>query len=73
MKLTPQQERVLNHLKKNKTIQPLEAWVELGIYRLSDVIFKLRTVHDINIETKPTTTLNRFKEKVSFATYVLKD
>lgn len=71
MKLAPQQERVLNHLKKHGTIQPLEAWQELAVYRLSAVIFQLRAVHGFKIKTKQTTTLNRYAEKVSFATYKL--
>ena len=68
--MTPQQTRVLKHLQVKGTIQPLEAWTDLGIYRLSDVIYKLREFY--NIETKPTSTLNRYKEKVSYATYIFK-
>lgn len=71
-KMTPQQKRVLKHLEKHGSIEPLVALSQLGIYRLSDVIFKLRTEHNIEIETKMTNGLNRFQERVKFATYVLK-
>lgn len=71
MNLTPQQQRVLNFLKKNGSINPLQSLMELSVYRLSDVIFKLRTDHNIKIKTKMTTSLNRYKEKCTYATYVL--
>lgn len=66
--MTPQQQRVLTHLQNNGTIQPLEAWTDLGVYRLSDVIFKLREHY--NIETKMTKSLNRYKEEIKYATYI---
>jgi hypothetical protein len=37
-----QQDRVLIHLKKNRSITGLEALGLYGCYRLSDCIFKLR-------------------------------
>lgn len=70
--MTPQCERVLKHLKNKGTIQPLEALTDLGIYRLSDTIYKLRNL-GYDISTKQTTGFNKFKEKVRFATYELKD
>lgn len=63
-----QQERVLNYLKQNGSISPLVSLMELSVYRLSYVIFKLRENH--NIETKMTKTTNRFSEPVSYATYI---
>lgn len=65
-----QQDRVLNYLKQNGSINPLVSLMELSVYRLSDVIFKLRENH--NIETKMTKATNRFNEPVSYATYVYK-
>ena len=65
-----QQQRVLNYLKENGSINPLVSLMELSVYRLSDTIFKLRENH--NIETKMTKTTNRFSEPVSYATYVYK-
>lgn len=70
--MTNQQSRVLEYLKQHGKIDPMSALNKLAIYRLLDVIFKLRTDHNIKIETKMTKTHNRFKEKVSYATYVLK-
>ena len=69
--MTPQCERVLKHLTVNKKITPLEALTDLGIYRLSDTIYKLRNL-DYDIKTKQTNSFNRFNEKVRFATYELK-
>ena len=40
--LTVQEKRLLDYLKKNRSINPIMSWQALGIYRLSDVIFKLR-------------------------------
>jgi len=37
-----QRTKVLMHLKKHHTITPREALMDLNVYRLSDVIFKLR-------------------------------
>ena len=68
--MTNQQQRVLAHLQSKGSINPLDSLIELSVYRLSDVIFKLREHYDI--QTKMTKSLNRFKEKVSYATYVYK-
>jgi hypothetical protein len=64
--------RLLQYLKKNKSITPLEAWTELGIYRLSDTIFKLRNDGHY-IKTEQQTSYNKFDEKVKFAKYVYKE
>lgn len=69
--MTPQCERVLKRLQQNGKINPLEALTDLGVYRLSDTIYKLRGL-GYEIITKQTSSFNRFKEKVRFATYVLK-
>ena len=37
-----QANRLLDYLKTNGTINPLESWQQLGIYRLSDTVFRLR-------------------------------
>lgn len=34
--------KVLAYLKRHRTITPREALMDLGVYRLADVIFKLR-------------------------------
>lgn len=40
--LRGQKKRLLEYLQKHGTITPLEAWTQLSIYRLSDVIMRLR-------------------------------
>jgi len=68
--LTVQEKRLLDYLKKNRSINPIMSWQALGIYRLSDVIFKLRN-KGYEIETKRKTVMNKWQEKTSFATYTL--
>lgn len=70
--MTPQCERVLKRLQENGKINPLEALQYEGVYRLSDTIYKLRNL-GYEIVTQQTSSFNRFKEKVRFATYILKD
>jgi len=65
-----QVERLLDYLKVNKVINPLTAWTELGIYRLSAVIFLLRK-DGYEIETDMVKVLNKFNEPVMFAEYKL--
>ena len=68
---TTQTERLINYLRDNKSIDPLESWKELGIYRLSACILELRK-SGCNIITKRKNSLNRFGESCKFACYVLK-
>jgi len=70
MNMTNQETRLLHYLELNKKISPMEAWTELGIYRLSDVVFKLRN-KNYEIETERKSVLNRFDEPCSFAEYKL--
>jgi hypothetical protein len=64
-----QKQVILNHLKKYGSITGAEAWDKYHIYRLSDVIFKLRKTHDID-------TVNRVGSNdygnYNFADYVYK-
>ena len=63
-----QNERLLSYLKQHRTINPLEAWKELGIYRLGARVFDLkREGHDIHSFRQPVT--NQFGEEVKVATY----
>jgi hypothetical protein len=48
--LTPQCRTILTHLKRGKTITNNESMLVYGVFRLSDVIFKLRQAR-YNIET----------------------
>ncbi len=68
--MTNQEKRLLDYLETNKKISPMEAWIDLGIYRLSDVVFKLRK-QGLHIETERKSVMNRFDEPCNFAEYVL--
>jgi hypothetical protein len=63
-------DRVLSHLKSKGKIQPLEAWRDLGIYRLSAVIYELRQ-EGYKIATKRVEVVNRFGESAFIAEYSL--
>jgi len=67
-----QQKRLINHLSEFKTIDPLEAWRKLGIYRLAAQIHVLRN-KGYNIETKDKDVMNSFDERCTVANYVLLD
>jgi hypothetical protein len=68
--MSPQSQKLFKYLKKNKTIQPLEALRELGIYRLSARILDLRN-DGISITTNRIQVKNRQKEICSVAEYKL--
>ena len=63
-------DRVLSHLKTNGSIQPLEALRDLGIYRLSAVIYDLRQ-EGHKIKTERLSVTNRFGEEALIAKYVM--
>lgn len=65
-----QNRRLLSYLKRHRTIDPLTAWRELGIYRLGARIFDLREA-GIEIVSDRAPIENRFGEKVSVALYRL--
>lgn len=65
-----QTERLLAHLKRHGTINPLESWRELGIYRLASRICDLRNEgHEIRKDM--VSVRNQFGEDVRFAEYEL--
>lgn len=67
---TTQAERLLSHLNQHGEIDPLSAWTQLGIYRLSARILDLRIAgHDIVMTRKQVK--NRFHEDCSVASYRL--
>jgi len=69
MKLT-QEARLLQWLESGKGIDPLTAWTELGIYRLSARIFDAKkTYPDIKKTSKAV--FNRYGEKFTVAWYTL--
>ena len=64
-----QRTRVLMYMREYGSITSLEAFRDLGITRLSGVIFDLRKSYVINSKTEQSR--NRYGEKVSFAEYGL--
>jgi len=65
-----QVQRLEDYLKDHGAIGPLEAWKELGIYRLSARIFELKKITKLKIDTKREVVKNRFGEKINVARYV---
>ena len=66
-----QKERLKAWLEE-KSIQPLEAWKHLGIYRLAAVIHLLRE-DGLNIKTEMINVKNQFNEDVKVAQYTLEE
>jgi hypothetical protein len=44
--------RLIAHLKAHKSINPKDAWVKIGIYRLGARIHDLRHIYDWKIKTE---------------------
>ena len=65
-----QTERLQQHLIQHKTITPFEAWTKLGIYRLSDTVFRLRK-KGLTIDTNLIDVQNQFGETCHVAQYKL--
>lgn len=65
-----QRERLMDYLEIHGTINPLESWQQLGIYRLSDVVLQLRRAgHKIRTDIVEVT--NKYNEVCRVAKYVL--
>jgi hypothetical protein len=62
--------RLINYLQTNTEINPLTAWQQLGIYRLSARVLDLRK-EGYKIKTESMTVKNTFNEKVTVANYRL--
>lgn len=66
-----QNTRLLSYLKGGNSINPLEAWKKLGIYRLSARVFDLRdSGYEIDMTRKEVN--NQFNEIINVAEYSLK-
>lgn len=63
-------DKVLNHLKTNKTITSIEAIDNYGATRLSDIIFKLRK-SGYNIITERVQFTDRYGVKSYYGKYIL--
>lgn len=68
----PQQVRLLAHLRLVDSVTPLEAWKELGIYRLSAVVYELREA-GYDIDTAFVSVTNQFGEPCRIARYTLNE
>lgn len=66
-----QRSRVLRYMREYGSITSLEAFRDLGITRLSGVIFDLRKDHAIGPTTE--SSRNRYGEKTSYSRYYLAD
>lgn len=66
--LSKGQERVVNYINDNGSITSLDAFKDLGITRLSAVIFDLKHLGYL-FETRTETMHNRYGEKVHFTRY----
>jgi len=64
-----QNKRLLAYLKKEESVDPLQAWEKLGIYRLSARIFDLRKTKQITTTKKEVS--NMFGETIKVAEYSL--
>lgn len=65
-----QNERIMAWLERKGAISPIQAWEELGVYRLSARIKELRD-QGIVINTLKSSGKNRFDEDIYFASYRL--
>lgn len=70
-KTISQDVRVLEYLKKHKTITSQEAFRHLGVTRLSAVIFRLKRKQGYNIETYMIHPTNRYGTKCNCGEYHL--
>jgi len=67
-----QKERVLEYLRNNKSITPMEAWNKLGVYRLGARIHDLRN-YGIEIKSSFTEVKNKFGERCNVAEYSIRE
>lgn len=64
-----QKDLVLKYLQEYKSITPLEAMRDLGVYRLSAVVFDLRNDEGYDIQTEMIDVPNRYGTKSRVARY----
>lgn len=70
MEKETQKERLIKYLAKNESIDPLKSWIELGIYRLSAVVYELRR-DGFNIITERKEVFNKYGDGCMVANYKL--
>ena len=66
-------ERVLQYIKDFGSINPAQAFLDLGCYRLGARIYDLRHKHGHSIKKTTVSAKNRYSEAVSYAEYRLED
>lgn len=67
-----QKDMVLAYINERGSITSMEAFAELGITRLSDVVFRLKR-DGYKFDTKIEKCINRYGHKTEFARYSLSD
>lgn len=67
-----QKQRVIDYIQRYGSITSLDAFRDLGITRLAAVICNLKK-EGYAFNTEYVSRLNRYREKVTFARYSLKD
>lgn len=70
-KIVTQEDRVYEWLKEHKTITSREAFIYLGVTRLSAVIFKLKRNKGVDIQTYRITPKNRYGGRSNCGEYHL--
>lgn len=66
-----QADRLVKYFLMHGKINPLEAWQNLGIYRLAAQVHILRNL-GYKIETQRKSVMNRWGEECSVANYIFK-
>lgn len=64
-----QKDMVIQYIKDFGEITPLDAFRDLGVMRLSAIIYKLRWKDLLSIKTEYRTEKNRYGTSVTFAVY----
>jgi hypothetical protein len=65
-----QKERLLKHFEHFGSVEPMQAWTQLGIYRLASRVCELRK-DGYPIEKRMVLMRNRWGEEVRFARYTM--
>lgn len=65
-----QTSRLAQYMEQGKSITPLDAWHQLGIYRLSARVFELRQ-RGVNVRGEYVTVFNQFDEPCRVMSYSL--
>ncbi len=71
IKLSPQQQRIVDYMQEFGSISPLEAFRDLGVTKLATQISYMRRYHNIKIRKERMDANNRFGETVHYMRYYL--